>query len=186
MPCCRQACRAGQETLEEPGPGGADRQLALRDVEIASGPAGRVVQVRMHAKVSSAWHARLHGVHGPVPGSTGALSSSSRQRMLNACAGAPVPCLCMCNHASARSRKTLIYLILTLNHIYPDYDFSQLRAHHFLKEDGLGTTEEVVDSHLLEVSKVCVCVHSLSITTVPYLSTMRMPQSGVVKYSRPG
>lgn len=27
-----------------------------------------------------------------------------------------------------RSRKTLVYLILTLNHIYPDYDFSLLRA----------------------------------------------------------
>ena len=26
------------------------------------------------------------------------------------------------------SRKTLVYLILTLNHIYPDYDFSLLRA----------------------------------------------------------
>jgi hypothetical protein len=26
------------------------------------------------------------------------------------------------------SRKTLIYLILTLNHMYPDYDFSALRG----------------------------------------------------------
>lgn len=58
--------------------------------------------------------------------------------------GSPVCC----------SRKTLIYLILTLNHIYPDYDFSQLRPHHFCKEDGLARTEETVDSHLLEVSKV--------------------------------
>lgn len=31
--------------------------------------------------------------------------------------------------ADAGSRKTLIYLILTLNHMYPDYDFSNLRAH---------------------------------------------------------
>ena len=29
------------------------------------------------------------------------------------------------------SRRTLAYLILTLNQIYPDYDFSLLRAHHF-------------------------------------------------------
>ncbi len=29
----------------------------------------------------------------------------------------------------AGSRKTLIYLILTLNHMYPDWDFSNLRAH---------------------------------------------------------
>jgi hypothetical protein len=48
----------------------------------------------------------------------------------------------------------LIYLILTLNHIYPDYDFSQLRAHHFRKEAGLARAEELVDTHLLEVSKV--------------------------------
>ncbi|KAF6256138.1 Maf1-domain-containing protein [Scenedesmus sp. NREL 46B-D3] len=54
----------------------------------------------------------------------------------------------------ASSRKTLIYLILTLNHIYPDYDFSQLRAHHFRKEAGLARAEELVDTHLLEASKV--------------------------------
>eukprot|EP00879_Flechtneria_rotunda_P003987 GHRR01004227.1.p2 GENE.GHRR01004227.1~~GHRR01004227.1.p2 ORF type:complete len:240 (+),score=62.72 GHRR01004227.1:2343-3062(+) len=54
----------------------------------------------------------------------------------------------------ASSRKTLIYLILTLNHIYPDYDFSQLRAHHFKKEAGLSRVEELVDTHMLEVSKV--------------------------------
>jgi hypothetical protein len=54
-----------------------------------------------------------------------------------------------------RSRKTLIYLILTLNHCYPDYDFSLLRAHHFRKEPGVGAVEEAVDSHLLEVSRVC-------------------------------
>lgn len=56
--------------------------------------------------------------------------------------------------SESSSRKTLIYLILTLNHIYPDYDFSQLRPHHFCKEDGIARTEEAVDSHLLEVSKV--------------------------------
>lgn len=51
------------------------------------------------------------------------------------------------------SRKTLIYLILSLNHIYPDYDFSQLRAHHFRKEPGLSSAEQAIDSHLLEVSR---------------------------------
>ena len=52
------------------------------------------------------------------------------------------------------SRKTLVYLILTLNHIYPDYDFSLLRAHHFAKEDGVSSIEETIDAHLLEASKV--------------------------------
>lgn len=56
--------------------------------------------------------------------------------------------------AESSSRKTLIYLILTLNHIYPDYDFSLLRAHHFCKEEGVAKAEEGVDSHLVEVSKV--------------------------------
>mmetsp|Transcript_2943 Transcript_2943/g.6447 ORF Transcript_2943/g.6447 Transcript_2943/m.6447 type:complete len:233 (+) Transcript_2943:170-868(+) len=56
--------------------------------------------------------------------------------------------------AEPSSRKTLIYLILTLNHIYPDYDFSLLRAHHFVKEDGVSKVEEAIDTHLLEVSKV--------------------------------
>ena len=43
----------------------------------------------------------------------------------------------------SRSRKTLIYLILTLNHIYPDYDFSQLRAHHFRCALAAGTPLQV-------------------------------------------
>ncbi|PRW56030.1 Repressor of RNA polymerase III transcription MAF1 [Chlorella sorokiniana] len=52
------------------------------------------------------------------------------------------------------SRKTLVYLILTLNHIYPDYDFSLLRAHHFKKEEGVTAIEETIDAHLVEASKV--------------------------------
>lgn len=47
-----------------------------------------------------------------------------------------------------------MYLILTLNHIYPDYDFSLLRAHHFRKEEGVAAVEELVDAHLVEASKV--------------------------------
>jgi hypothetical protein len=57
-------------------------------------------------------------------------------------------------HLHACSRKTLIYLILTLNHIYPDYDFSQLRAQHFRKEASLATAEEAIDTRLIDVSKV--------------------------------
>lgn len=52
------------------------------------------------------------------------------------------------------SRRTLVYLILTLNHIYPDYDFTLLRAHHFSKEEGVTSIEETVDAHLVEVGKV--------------------------------
>jgi hypothetical protein len=66
----------------------------------------------------------------------------------------------------AGSRKTLIYLILTLNHMYPDYDFSALRGHHFTKENavpasalGSGAPPHVmrvkndVDGLLLETAK---------------------------------
>lgn len=47
-----------------------------------------------------------------------------------------------------------MYLILTLNQTYPDYDFSQLRAHHFRKEAGFAKAEEVIDTCLLDVGKV--------------------------------
>ena len=69
-------------------------------------------------------------------------------------ARAPTRPPCRHHPLAPRSRKTLIYLILTLNHIYPDYDFSLLRAHHFKKEPGLARVEEVIDTHLREVSKV--------------------------------
>ena len=56
------------------------------------------------------------------------------------------------------SRKTLIYLILTLNHMYPDHDFSALRGHHFTKEGPGGTgvmkVKDDIDSLLLESAKV--------------------------------
>ena len=57
----------------------------------------------------------------------------------------------------AGSRKTLIYLILTLNHTYPDYDFSALRGHHFTKEgpgSGFMRVKDDIDSLLLESAKV--------------------------------
>eukprot|EP00210_Caulerpa_lentillifera_P008297 g7917.t2 len=56
--------------------------------------------------------------------------------------------------AESACRKTLIYLILTLNHVYPDYDFSLLRAHHFHKEDNLEAFQEMVQSNLQEVAKI--------------------------------
>lgn len=72
--------------------------------------------------------------------------------------------------SDSASRKTLIYLILTLNHIYPDYDFSLLRAHHFKKEAGLARAEEVIDTHLLEVSKVWEATPGFG--DAPFLDTL--------------
>lgn len=70
--------------------------------------------------------------------------------MMSVTLASPTSCLAPCTC----SRKTLVFLILTLNHIYPDYDFSQLRSNNFKKENGLSRAEEVIDSYLLEVSKV--------------------------------
>ncbi len=57
-------------------------------------------------------------------------------------------------HPDPGSRKTLIYLILTLNHVFPDYDFSALRSHHFTKEDGLLSTRANIETLLLEPARL--------------------------------
>ena len=53
--------------------------------------------------------------------------------------------------SEASSRRTLIHLILTLNHMYPDYDFTTLRARHFSKEPSAQVVRANVDSRLLEL-----------------------------------
>ena len=40
-----------------------------------------------------------------------------------------------------------------LAQVYPDYDFSQLRAHHLRKEPGAARAEEVAEACLLGVGK---------------------------------
>jgi hypothetical protein len=62
----------------------------------------------------------------------------------------------------ANSRKTLIYLILTLNHMYPDYDFSMLRAQHFRKEEDLRFARANIDNLMLETAKVSRSHHNLT------------------------
>ena len=54
----------------------------------------------------------------------------------------------------AHSRKTLIYLILTLNQAYPDHDFSNLRPNNFSKEVGVPECKEKIDQMLYDVGKV--------------------------------
>ncbi|KAF0890951.1 hypothetical protein E2562_005073 [Oryza meyeriana var. granulata] len=57
-------------------------------------------------------------------------------------------------HLSCRSsRKTLIYLVLTLSHMYPDYDFSAVRAHLFFKEEEWESFREMIDTYLSEASQ---------------------------------
>lgn len=56
--------------------------------------------------------------------------------------------------SSLASRRTFIYLILTLSHMYPDYDFSILRPNHFSKEDFPGAAKLKIENYLLETARV--------------------------------
>ncbi|CAA7406154.1 unnamed protein product [Spirodela intermedia] len=51
------------------------------------------------------------------------------------------------------SRKTLIYLVLTLSHMYPDYDFSAVRAHLFFKEEDWNSFRQMFETYLFEVAE---------------------------------
>ncbi|KAA3461094.1 repressor of RNA polymerase III transcription MAF1-like protein [Gossypium australe] len=59
----------------------------------------------------------------------------------------------------SRFRKTLIYLVLTLYHMYPDYDFSAVKAHQFLTEESWDTFKQIFDTNMLEASKLLL-LHS--------------------------
>ncbi|XP_039057396.1 repressor of RNA polymerase III transcription MAF1 homolog [Hibiscus syriacus] len=54
---------------------------------------------------------------------------------------------------SRSSRKTLIYLVLTLYHMYPDYDLSAVKAHQFFTEESWETFKQIFETYMLEVSK---------------------------------
>ncbi|GLT34364.1 hypothetical protein SLA2020_088830 [Shorea laevis] len=54
---------------------------------------------------------------------------------------------------SRSSRKTLIYLVLTLYHMYPDYDFSAVKAHQFFTEESWDTFKQIFDTYMFEASK---------------------------------
>ncbi|KAG0473592.1 hypothetical protein HPP92_014929 [Vanilla planifolia] len=55
--------------------------------------------------------------------------------------------------SSKSSRKTLIYLVLTLGHMYPDYDFSAVRAHLFFREEEWSSFRQVLETYLFEAAK---------------------------------
>ncbi|KAG5531539.1 hypothetical protein RHGRI_026221 [Rhododendron griersonianum] len=60
----------------------------------------------------------------------------------------PVEYMC-----SKSSRKTLMYLILTLYHMYPDFDFSAVKAHQFFTEESWDCFKQIFDAYMFEVSK---------------------------------
>ncbi|KAK1271092.1 hypothetical protein QJS04_geneDACA022615 [Acorus gramineus] len=55
--------------------------------------------------------------------------------------------------ASRSSRKTLIYLVLTLGHMYPDYDFSAVKAHLFFREERWENFKQIFDNYMFEAEK---------------------------------
>lgn len=55
------------------------------------------------------------------------------------------------------SRRTFIYLILAMSHVYPDYDFSLLCPTSFEKEDLYEASKLTIENHLIEASKVWAC-----------------------------
>nr|XP_010938095.1 repressor of RNA polymerase III transcription maf1 isoform X6 [Elaeis guineensis] len=56
--------------------------------------------------------------------------------------------------SSRSSRRTLIYLVLTLSHMYPDYDFSAVRAHLFFREEEWETFKQIYDTYLFEAARI--------------------------------
>ncbi|TYH63678.1 hypothetical protein ES332_D07G209700v1 [Gossypium tomentosum] len=54
---------------------------------------------------------------------------------------------------SRSSRKTLIYLVLTLYHMYTDYDLSAVKAHQFFTEEIWDTFKQIFEAYMLEASK---------------------------------
>ncbi|GAB2254656.1 hypothetical protein Droror1_Dr00022465 [Drosera rotundifolia] len=54
---------------------------------------------------------------------------------------------------SRSSRKTLTYLLLTLHHIFPDHDFSAIRAHQFFNEESWPSFVQIFDAYMSEASK---------------------------------
>ncbi|XP_020588729.1 repressor of RNA polymerase III transcription MAF1 homolog [Phalaenopsis equestris] len=55
--------------------------------------------------------------------------------------------------SSRSSRRTLIYLVLTLGHMYPDYDFSAVQAHLFFREEEWDSFRQIFDTYLFEAAK---------------------------------
>lgn len=54
------------------------------------------------------------------------------------------------NFLCRSSRRTLIYLVLTLNHMYPDYDFSAIQAHQYFSEVSWDCFKSTVETYLVD------------------------------------
>uniref|UniRef100_A0A7I4E8B6 Repressor of RNA polymerase III transcription n=1 Tax=Physcomitrium patens TaxID=3218 RepID=A0A7I4E8B6_PHYPA len=82
------------------------------------------------------------------------LSRSLEQEVVDSLAYLPFDLSTSPVGSLSSTARTLIYLILTLNHMYPDYDFSMLRPQHFIKEHGVFAAKQKIDVSLVEASKI--------------------------------
>ncbi|XP_051145970.1 uncharacterized protein LOC127261710 [Andrographis paniculata] len=92
-------------------------------------------------------------------------------KSLDTDSSSPVEYLC-----SRSSRKTMIYLLLTLHHMYPDYDFSAVKAHEFFTEESWDSVKQIFDDYMFEASKAW-----LEENEVPLLETLYKTLDEVVK-----
>nr|XP_009391651.1 PREDICTED: repressor of RNA polymerase III transcription MAF1 homolog isoform X2 [Musa acuminata subsp. malaccensis]XP_009391652.1 PREDICTED: repressor of RNA polymerase III transcription MAF1 homolog isoform X2 [Musa acuminata subsp. malaccensis]XP_018678526.1 PREDICTED: repressor of RNA polymerase III transcription MAF1 homolog isoform X2 [Musa acuminata subsp. malaccensis] len=63
---------------------------------------------------------------------------------------------------SRSSRKTLIYLVLTLSHMYPDYDFSAVRSHLYFREEEWDSFKQIFETYLFEAAREWTIVNGES------------------------
>ncbi|XAR52482.1 hypothetical protein NMG60_11020594 [Bertholletia excelsa] len=94
-------------------------------------------------------------------------------KSLDTDSSSPVEYLC----TNESSRKTLVYLILTLYHMYPDYDFSAVKAHQFFTEESWESFKQIFDAYMFEASKEWTEVNEGS----PLLDTLYKALDEIVK-----
>ncbi|CAN6992557.1 unnamed protein product, partial [Brassica oleracea var. botrytis] len=82
---------------------------------------------------------------------------------------------------SRSSRKALIYLVLTLYQMYPDYDFSAVKAHQFFSEESWDTFTQIFSNYMFEASKVFQIFYNIIIYLLPLLEGMYEALDEVVK-----
>ncbi|CAL9111439.1 unnamed protein product, partial [Musa textilis] len=63
---------------------------------------------------------------------------------------------------SRSSRKTLIYLVLTLSHMYPDYDFSAVQSHLYFREEEWDSFKQIFETYLFEAAREWTIVNGES------------------------
>lgn len=85
------------------------------------------------------------------------------------------------------SRKTLIYLVLTLNHMYPDYDFSAVHPHHFFREEEWDSFVCIFNTYMFEAAKEWAMINGdsslLESMSKAIDEVVRLPECEIYSYN---